>query len=764
MAPSELQQYQQHTVAVNTVNAINTATKTRFIGKHSRDNRLSIFLHQRNSNTPTELLGLVRVNRDALHLIQEKGATVVVGVMARLLCDHGLQFSEHFVYQKETAVYPPRCAVSCSEIELVESLLGDAVLPDEFHRGFKINLPAALPPSCIFLSPDTALGPGITGDSPWGLTYYLYAYLNTQPHSRKSSKVFLSFTRALPSQPSQLANQPPPAASVSKSSTRLLGSNKALSLHAALDRSFFYTDELMAVHVKIDNPRAVSYTGIRITLKQLITTRALNQSKQIIKVPLAAYEFSSVDANGKFRRKPHESFSSALNPKDFPFIIDTIRINLKLQQGIQHAAVESLLPRNSITSLVLCPTFSQTYEMQDNPLKYFAVEYYMNVHVVMPWGTNLIAKLPFIVASRGVPDSEFYSTSAGSIDNLASFDPGFIDKEDDKMDEKLEQVLEPERPKPRHVNISTTSAPVNVDYKIVKCDMERALKLLEQARNFNTQSIPSQSAAFERTRRTWVREFADSLKAINSFRGELDNLMDIVATGQGRKYQSGFPVEMIQELSARFIPLYLRFQHCHASSDHVQLLQESLNQSLDTLELILMKFHLLAHGGPTEDASEICVDDLDEVLRRRLPREMDKLTLVIPGMIEWRWLLDESHHYSTLTQENTGYNNTSDSAVEMANLFQSIHSRLTEPFSDSQIKPAEIFKYAQLLFNTEQPPSSAAAKAHYSYFKLALLIYYGHYPKLFHSDDDEYADGGDLKRMRDKLVQLRQDLIQSMIQ
>lgn len=764
MPSSEIQRYQPGDNIVSTIPVNNTATKTRFIGKHSRDNRLSIFLHQRNSNAPSELLGLVRVNRDALHLIQEKGATVVVGVMARLLCDHGLQFSEHFIYQKETTVYPPPAAVSCPEIHLVESLLGDAVLPDEYHRGFKINLPAALPPSCIFLSPDTAMGPGITGDSPWGLTYYLYAYLNTQPHHRKSSKVFLSFTRALPSEPSKLVSQAPPAASVSKNSTRLLGSNK-ISLHAALDRSFFYTDEMMAVHVKIDNPRAINYTGIRITLKQLITTRALNQSKQIIKVPLAAYEYSSVDANGKFQKKSYASVGD-LSPKDFPFIIDTIRINLKLQQGIQHVAVESLLPRNSITSLRLCPSFQQTYEMQDNPLKYFAVEYYMNVHVIMPWGTNLIAKLPFIVASRGVPDSEFYSSAAGSIDNLASFDPSSVDRDDDKMYENLEQVLE-EPPKPK---MQTKPTLISLDYKIVKCDMERALQLLEQARSFNNfqNHAQSQSAAFERTRRTWVREFAESFQKLQEYCGSLENLMEIMATGHsstGRKYQNGFPAEMIEELKRSFIPFYLRFQHCHASAEHVQVLQESLNQSLDTLELILMKFHLLATEN-SQETTEVCVDDLDEVLRGRWRREMDKLTLVIPGMIEWRWLLDESLYYSSGETEGNTSNEVNNDSVQMANLFQSIHERLTEPFSDAQIQPAEIFKYAQFLFAKGSPPTPKAAQAHYSYFKLGLLVYYGHYPRLFLAKDnaEDHCEGGDLKKMRERLGVLRQDLIQSMIQ
>lgn len=733
--------------------------KTRFIGKHSRDNRLSIFLHNRNSNSPSDLLGLVRINKDALHLIHEKGVTVVVGVMARLLCDHGLQFSEHFVYQKETPLYPPAAAVSCPEIELVQGVLGDAVLPDEFHRGFKIKLPAVLPPSCIFLSPDTSMGPGITGDSPWGLTYYLYAYLATQPHHRKSSKVFLSFTRALPSDPSKLVRETtPPAVTVSKNSTRLLSAaSKPLTLNAALDRAFFYTNDQMAVHVRIDNPRSISFTGIRITLKQIITMRALNQSRQVIKVPLAAYEFRSIDANGKFQRS-QPPYGSVCAPKDFPFIIDTLRVQLKPGASLQHVAVESLLPRNTIKSLIMCPTFTQTYEMQDNPLKYFAIEYYMNVHVVLPWGTNLIAKLPFTVASHGINESELPANILRSINNLASFNPADEEEIDEEDNEKLENTLEPKQQEPK----SQESVQVHIDYKIVKCDMDRALKHLEAKRNAtNTKTFNS---SFGQMRRTWVREFAESLEKVHGQLGNLDNLLEIVMTGKGKSYKPGFPVDFVQNLTDGFVPLFLRFQKCH-QSDHFQVLEDALNQTLDTFELVLMKFHLLFTlkiEGETAAAvnSEVNLDDLWDVLNGRLKKEVDKLILVIPGMIEWRWFLEELFYPKP---ENDRHHSSADpnDQIKMANLFQSVHERLTESFTDAQIQPQEIFSYAQLLFNQGLP--NQAIEAHYSYFRQALLTYYGNYPKLFLPFDQTPPSNDDLKTMRQKLVELRERLIQSMI-
>ena len=729
--------------------------KTRFIGKHSRDNRLSIFLNQRNSNTPTDLLGLVRINRDALHLIQEKGATVVVGVMARLLCDHGLQFSEHFVYQRETTIYPSTVATSCQEIELVQGILGDAVLPDEFHRGFKLKLPIALPPSCIFLSPDTSMGPGITGDSPWGLTYYLYAYLCTQPHHRKSSKVFLSFTRAIPSNPAQLVKETePPAATVAKASNlSLVGTGKPLALNAALDRSFFYTGDQMAVHVRIDNPRSINFTGIRITLKQIITMRALNQGRQIIKVPLAAYEFKSIDANGKFQRS---NPISPCAPKDFPFIVDTIRINLKPGHDLQHVAVESILPRNSIKSLILCPSFAQTYEMQDNPLKYFSIEYYMNVHVVMPWGTNLIAKLPFTVASRGVEDNSALNSSTLVFDDLSG-------NNDDDFEEN-EKIFEEARSASETRKQLPVAGAVHVDFKIVKCDMERSLQLLEASRNAQTSRVaPSSLGSFEQMRRTWVREFAEACHVVSSYLTQLDNLFNILVTCSGEKYSPGFPVDLVRSLYDRFVPFYTRFLRQHSQSDRAPVFEDALNQFLDTLELVLMKFHLLAGRESHSDTVEINLDDLLDVLQGRLRKEFDKLTLVVPGIIEWRWLLEELF-YKRSDSSEVALSSHDSTDIQMVKLFQSIHSRLSESFSDSQIDPQEIFTYSQLLFSTEVPLPPRAYQAHYNYFKVAFLVYYGNYQKTFLQFDAVDSEKNlDLKEMRERLKRLREELIQSMI-
>ena len=190
-----------------------------------------------------------------------------------------------------------------------------------------------------------------------------------------------------------------------------------------------------------------------------------------------------------------------------------------------------------------------------------------------------------------------------------------------------------------------------------------------------------------------------------------------------------------------------------------------------------MKFHLkIKSKEATKEPEEIEVnlDDLDEVLTSRLRKELEKLTLVIPGIIEWRWLLEELYYHTQTVNETDQFdvnNSNTNTAVEdekMANLFQSIHFRLNEPFStDSQIHPNEIFNYGQLLFNHQNINNPNTVKAHYSYFRTAFLVYYGNYPKLLLSFDPTNVhvntDTDDLKTMRSKLSSLRDELILTML-
>jgi hypothetical protein len=404
--------------------------------------------------------------------------------------------------------------------------------------------------------------------------------------------------------------------------------------------------------------------------------------------------------------------------------------------------------------------------MQDNPLKYFAVEYYMNVHVVLPWGSNLIAKLPFILASRGVMDSDTSNTV--TIDNLASFDPQEKTEIDDEPVAPETLRRESSHQSQQQQQQSNTQVPISnvtVDHKIVKCDMERALRIIETARQASRKVTASGS--FEQMRRTWVREYTEAFEEFSSGVKSLKNLLEIITTGtssSGNKYVSGFPVDLARSITEKFIPLYNRFLPCHA--EHVQVLEDALCQCLDTFELVLMKFHLLATEKTSNelpsDSVEVNLDDLFDILEERLKKELEKLTLIIPGMVEWRWFLEELYYRKSTEQEiNDVVQDSGNNDLEMVKLFQSIHSRLTESFSDAQIHSNEIFTYAQYCFSRSMTRS--AFQTHYSYFRQALLVYYGNYPEtLLPFDDENSRTLDDLKTMRKKLNELRDNLIQAM--
>lgn len=737
---------------------------------------------------------------------------IVVGVMARLLCDYGLQFSENFVYQSETPIFPHTTGNEVFQMVPSGGLLGDAIIPDEYHFGFKLQLPANLPPSAIFLSPDTSMGPGSVGDSPWGLTYYLYAYIATsQAHflqnslsnpihngTRKSSKVFLSFTRSVISdQEALLKRRSPPSLSISKT---LMPSSKQISLDAALERNFFYANDPIAVHVKVNNPKGAAIGGLRITLKQLITTRCLNEAKQITKVPLAVYEFPSVDENGRF-----VIHSNGLPLKEYPFLIDTVRVTLKPGNFLQQVAVESRLPRTAIRELLLAPSFEQNYDFGNSNLRYYAIEYYMNVHVIVPWGANLIAKLPFSVASRGASESIY------SGDNLATLQQSAIEHNSVQANSVEDDDFEGEAfKKPTTTSTSKDDWEVTVQEFQVAIEnfpkerlwreFDSSLRQLDGLHRLN--AVSAGNSQFEASRRTWTRELAEAgseLKAkidgLASLVAVCDSSFASVACGRGcaapRPIDASIPSDLISALGKRFIPAYLKLVGCHLQAEHREAMLEALNLLLDTIELVYMKFHLSLPGSTDskrviEVDAEFSGDQLWALIRGRLERDFLRLMLVVPGMVEWRWFLEGLLAWAVqkgavrMTRNVdlsdalmwAGQPAGEDTNYELATAFQGIHERLVSSFTDASIGADEIVAYGRLLagvlMDKGEEQQGRIAKAHYAYFKVALFVYFGAYGALLVPFDEavEPVVGlrvGDLKTLREALqTSLRQDLIQSM--
>ena len=708
-------------------------------------------------------------------------------------------------------------------------LLGDAILPDEFHRGFRLRLPANLPPSSIFLSPDTSMGPRAVGDSPWGLTYYLYAYIS-HPHSsftqsmdpwyhqkgtKKSSKVFLSFTRSLVSHAETLLQlHKPPAMSVSKT---LMPSSKPIKLDAALEKAFFYANDSISVHVKIDNPRGAKIGGLRITLKQLITTRCLNEAKQITKVPLAVYEFPVVDENGKFvAGHAGHQFEGGLGVplKDYPFVIDTVRVTLKPGNFLQQVAVESRLPRTAIRELMLAPSFHQNYDFGNSNLRFYSIEYYMNVHVIVPWGTNLIAKLPFTVASRGAGESLYAS------DNLTSLAGSSVPVETsiNEEDEDDEDLFKAKANKTTN-KINDESANAEMEKALNSFPRERfwrefdsSLKLFDRIRRKETASNFSQFLsldAFEASRRTWTRELAEAGMEVKV---KIDLLAALVPVTDAQfpginhvpsPMNASAPKDLLESLTGRFIPAYRKLVSCHEQAEHRDAMLEALNSLLDTLELVFMKYQL-SLPVPVDANSQKAVIEVDAdfsgfqlfgLIRGRLERDFLRLILVIPGVVEWRWFLEglaswalQGGQFSLqLSPQDAqivlsdallyaanegGQGGEEDLNFSLASQFQGIHTRLSQSFSDARIEPTEIVQYGRLLatiMNNNTTPAQQAriAACHYAYFKTAMFVYFGAFGSLLLPFDallqpQRGPSGGDLKALREELTPLRQALIKSM--
>lgn len=743
--------------------------------------------------------------------------------------------------------------------------LGEAVLPDEYHRGFRLRLPAHLPPSSIFLSPDSSMGPGTVGDSPWGLTYYLYAYINhvsptslssslstalTAPFApynsysgsdRKSSKVFLSFTKSLINDPETiLSERQAPAQSVGKT---LMPSSKPISLDAALERPFYYANETMAVHVKLDNPRAASLGGLRITLKQLVTTRCINEAKHVTKVPLAVYEFPCVDANGCFvgSTSTRSSLGGGCQLKEYPFVIDTVRVQLKAAgHFLRQVAVESRLPRTAIRELLLAPSFEQSYDFGNTNLRYFSIQYYMNVHVIVPWGANLIAKLPFTVASRGATESLY------NVDNLTSLCSSSVsqpqpqpqpqqrsrDQFDDLDDEDLNRARSAFSATTAAVSDSAEQRLAELHQAIQVFPKERlwrefdaSLRLLDVLKTLASSSAAAAAVplrqgndaleAFESSRRTWTRELAE---AGNEIKDKIDLLAGLVciadpaALAAGVEQSRGLgtmpsamhasvPKDLVDAVKTCFMPAYFKLVACHAQAEHRDAMAEALNLLLDTLELVYMKFHLAlpqpstcatTTGAVVEVDADFSGSQLLSLIRGRLTRDFTRLILVIPGLVEWRWLLEGL--LAGALQDGGGWSSDaplelsdgllyaaepdcSDTPAELnyrlAAAFQSIHDRLSQSFADARIAADEIVHYGRLLaalLRTKAPRQAATiAAAHYAYFKAGLFVYFGSFGQLMLPFDGAVRPrigpvGGDLKALREELVPLRASLIMSMQQ
>lgn len=285
-------------------------------------------------------------------------------------------------------------------------------LPDDYHLQFSLKLPSGMPQSVQLASP-------MNQQETWGLSYYVYAYVTNasavedmlgkqQPDhmfwtklsaGKKSSKVFLSFSKQFVNDPAKLTQFPSSGEAV-KSSFLSSSSEPGMKVVAKLDKPAYTYGDIIGVDVKITNPKRTKINGIKVNVKQLVTIKVGGDPKNAIKTCIGRYSFSnnredmiSVDTGY------HHSLSSL---KDVEVFSDTLKIrpHIDPMRYLYQLALESKLPRSEQGAPILAS--STHFDGGAWPLgggldrvRTFTVEYYLNVHIDIPWAKDLIIKLPF---------------------------------------------------------------------------------------------------------------------------------------------------------------------------------------------------------------------------------------------------------------------------------------------------------------------------------------------------------------------------------
>lgn len=399
--------------------------RVRFVGRHSKDNFLSIYLQKRNiverdsggnGRAECESLGcIVRVHRERAAELHSKGQSVVVGVLARLVCDFGLQYTEHALYQLETCLYPNPTPINVEPHDRKNEAVFDLTsrfvtsLPDEWHLPLLIKLPPGLP-SSVMMRGTGGLGSSVS----WGLTWYVFAYIASEQSvhntlvrhgvdgvwprlrlGRRHSKVFLSFGKTVWLAPSTLLslNQTLPVPAGSGKRRTLLGASNPLLLEAYLEKTIFRVGEPIPVTIKLRNSGRHRVSGIRITVKQLISVKCGSDPKHAIKTTLKEYDV--VD----FCSSSHATFDTVFTVNtDY----DALRPSgYQLGMECQLPRRDEIPPTLSASSIFMGPQWSrgEACAFGIDRLRLFSIEYYINVHAVIPWASNVIVRLPFRLAS-----------------------------------------------------------------------------------------------------------------------------------------------------------------------------------------------------------------------------------------------------------------------------------------------------------------------------------------------------------------------------
>lgn len=316
------------------------------------------------------------------------------------------------MFQHETQIYPrlkSNGAVNSQGYFDLDNMFING-LPDDYHLQFSLKLPSGMPPSVQLASP-------ASNPETWGLSYYVYTYvtpasaveemLGKQPANhmywsklpvgKKTSKVFLSFSKLNINDPLKLTNFPTKVEAVK---TSFLSDEPSLHTSATLDKPAYQYGDTIGIHVKINNPKRIKISGIRVNVKQLVAIKVGGDPKNVIKTCIGRFSFSH--DRDELLALDHGFHQTVGSLRDVEMFSETLKVKpyIDPMRYLYQLALESRIPKSEQGSPILAPTM--TFDGGNWPLgggldrlKVLSVDYYINVHVVIPWSSNLIVKLPF---------------------------------------------------------------------------------------------------------------------------------------------------------------------------------------------------------------------------------------------------------------------------------------------------------------------------------------------------------------------------------
>ena len=413
------------------------------IGKTSKDSLISLHLNERNLVSTEGLRGVltVRVANDK---------TVLLGIIGRLVMDHGMGIGEYIVYQNAVtvpAVHDSKEAClegtlsglegaidtgnSC-KFQLVRDLNASTV---DRTLLFQVDMPEELPPSALLATRRCAPG--------WGMNWYIVAFtVNDRiSHPRGAlwdklrisaqSKVIIAFTRrAVGSIERPLlaigGSQPPGSmgdlsdSGISRGKRKgfLLGGPK-ITMQVLMDKTRYTYGEPMTFDVSLQMPNNTTWSptirSLRMTFKQKVTVQYLGKACLIQKHCWYVSEFKT--AGGLKMRHLSKEGGATINdafrcdPK-----LDTSSIPYHMALFVPLSNYKFAPMKSPNTGSLTRPAPSIEYQNthagfntiakgSTSMLKIMKVEYYVNVHAVFPfWHPDLIVQCPFELKIPDLPE------------------------------------------------------------------------------------------------------------------------------------------------------------------------------------------------------------------------------------------------------------------------------------------------------------------------------------------------------------------------